>query len=99
MPRNKGPPYEEVICTSLGLLTIAAGNVINKRPLFARVYLYPLVGGLGYMIGQVIGDFNEKRIVDRELAIWDYVRRHPDDFPELTPKKYKDVLEPWHPVR
>jgi len=99
MSRTKGPAYEEGICTSLGLLSALAANLLNKRPLFARVYMYPLLGGIGFVIGRFIGDFNEKRIVDRELAIWDYVRRHPEDFPELTPKKYKDVLEPWYPIR
>jgi len=99
MSRTKGPPYEEVIVSSLGMVTVAISNIMNKRPLLARIYMYPIAGVIGFAIGRVLYDFNEKRIVDRELAIWDYVRRHPEDFPELTPKKYKDVLQPWSPIR
>jgi len=28
-------------------------------------------------------DYLEKRTVERELVIWDYVKRHPKDFPEV----------------
>jgi NADH-ubiquinone oxidoreductase subunit b14.5b (NDUFC2) len=42
-----------------------------------------LYGAVGFGIGTVLKQFNEKRIAERELAIWDYVQRHPEDFPEL----------------
>ena len=92
-------PYEEVVCTLLAVGFAAFSNFYTRRPLFSRLYLYPIYGSLGYVAGRVMHDVNNKRIADRELAIWDYVRRHPEDFPEIKPKKYKEVLESWVPIR
>jgi len=93
------PLYEEIICAGLGAMMAGAANLATKRPLFSRIYIYPIAATLGFGAGRVLSDINEKRLADRELALWDYVHRHPDDFPEITPKKYKEVLEPWHPIR
>lgn len=97
-PRSR-PMYEELGSTVIALAVAAYYNVGNRRPLFSRVYIYPLAAALGFAVGRVLSDINEKRIADRELAIWEYVRRHPEDFPEIAPKKYKDVLQTWHPIR
>jgi len=77
----------------------AMSNVLQLTPVLSRIYIYPLAAIIGFGIGRVISDVNTQRIANRELAIWDYVHRHPEDFPELTPKKYKEILEPWHPIR
>ena len=92
-------PVEEVVFTSLGVLFAAFSNYVTRRPILSRVYMYPVFGGIGFVLGRVTHDINTKRIADRELAIWDYVRRHPEDFPEIHPKKFKEVLQSWHPVR
>jgi len=93
------PMYEEMICSGMAVVIAGVKNVAAKKPLFSRIYVYPIAAALGFGVGRLISDVNEKRWADRELAIWDYVHRHPEDFPEITPKKYKEVLEPWHPIR
>ena len=46
--------------------------------------LYALYGGVGFGAGQLLKQFNLKRIAERDLAIWDYVNRHPEDFTEIS---------------
>ena len=92
-------PYEEIYFTACGALTAALSNLITRRPILSRLYLYPLYAAGGYGVGRIVSQWNTRRIAERELAIWDYVRQHPEDFPELTPKKFKDILEDWHPAR
>jgi hypothetical protein len=91
--------YEEFLCSGIGFAFAGLSNYTSRRPLFSRVYIYPLAAAVGFGAGRVLSDFNERRIVERELAIWDYVHRHPEDFPEISPKKYKDLLDPWVPIR
>jgi len=87
------------VSTGIALFMAGLSNVSARRPLFSRVYIYPLAAAAGFGVGRVLSDFNERRLVERELAIWDYVHRHPEDFPEISPKKYKEVLDPWVPIR
>jgi len=93
------PMYEEFLSTGLGLAMAAMSNVASRRPVLSRLYIFPLAGAAGFGAGRLLSEFNERRIMDREIAIWDYVHRHPDDFPEIAPKKYKEVLDPWVPIR
>jgi len=93
------PPYEEILCSLFATGTALVMNILSRRPILSRIYIYPLAAGIGFGAGRLLSDVNEKRYADRELAIWDYVHRHPEDFPEITPKKYKEILEPWHPIR
>jgi len=98
MPGSR-PPIEELSCTGIGIFMVGLSNYWNRKPLLSRIYIYPLAAVVGFGIGRAISDVNGQRIANRELAIWDYVHRHPEDFPELTPKKYKEILEPWQPIR
>jgi hypothetical protein len=40
-------------------------------------------------------------MLEKELSIWDYVRRHPEDFPEVFEKRrqYKEIFQSWRPLR
>lgn len=45
--------------------------------------------------------YYENYTYKNEMIIWDYVKRHPEDFPEVfnEPKKFKHVLKSWTPSR
>jgi len=94
-----GLSWEETYLTGVAVIAAGLSNFVTKRPLLSRLYIYPLYGAGGYGLGHIVSKWNHKRIAERELAIWDYVQQHPEDFPELSPKKFKDVLEEWHPIR
>jgi len=46
--------------------------------------MFAILGGVGYGAGLLLKQFKTKRVAERDLALWDYVRRHPEDFPELS---------------
>ena len=39
---------------------------------------------VGIGLGYAVRSKKEQRILDKEYMIWDYVKRHPEDFPELS---------------
>ncbi|KAH9510029.1 hypothetical protein Btru_044865 [Bulinus truncatus] len=65
----------------------------------AAIPRHILVALLGLYPGRKANEFMEKRRNMRVLIIEDYISKHPEDFPLANPKKYKDLLQPWVPVR
>ena len=45
--------------------------------------LYGVMGIGGYFVGSVLHQYKLKRILTREVYLWDYIKQHPEDFPEL----------------
>jgi len=97
MPRL--PTYEECYCTALGGIVAATTNVIQRRPAFSRLPFIGVFSVLGFGVGTFMTQFSSRRAIDRHIYVLDYIRQHPEDFPETTPQKYKDILVPWHPIR
>eukprot|EP00914_Ancora_sagittata_P029581 GHVO01058591.1.p1 GENE.GHVO01058591.1~~GHVO01058591.1.p1 ORF type:complete len:107 (+),score=9.29 GHVO01058591.1:73-393(+) len=95
----RAPGLLSMYCTGLGVPFWLIQNYFTKRPLNSRVHIGLLYMGAGYMLGRYFDAFTLKRAKERDLVILDYVRQHPEDFPEMSPQKYKDVLLPWHPQR
>jgi len=44
------------------------------------------MGVLGYGVGYGMKILNTQRRANEDLAVWDYVARHPEDFPEVQRK-------------
>lgn len=77
-----------------------ASNVTQNYPAISRLPTLAFMGVAGYFLGYVCKQWGIRRRADEDLAVWDYVANHPEDFPEIErPKKYKDVLLPWQPLR
>ncbi|XP_046542297.1 NADH dehydrogenase [ubiquinone] 1 subunit C2-like [Haliotis rubra] len=74
-------------------------NLTARKPLHTGIYKHALLGAAGFYLGTAIDTWNNKKRQEKLLILEDYVRQHPEDFPELEPKKYRDVLTPWSPVR
>ncbi|RNA11785.1 NADH dehydrogenase [ubiquinone] 1 subunit C2 [Brachionus plicatilis] len=76
-------------------------NFWRRRPALTSIQLH-LVSSLAVAGLAKLGyaKFEDYR-TQRELVVWDYVKKHPQDFPEVfnPPKKYKDLLLSWKPVR
>ena len=56
---------------------------------YLGLHLFAIYGAIGYGVGREFGKFNQRRLLDREEAIWDYVERHPEDFPELCEQQFQ----------
>lgn len=92
--------FAEIYGTGLLLGTGVLSNVAQRYPPFSRLPTLAFMGVVGYFLGYGCKQFAIRRKAEEDLAIWDYVAQHPEDFPELErPKKYKDVLLPWNPLR
>jgi len=50
-------------------------------------------GVVGYFVGYGGKLWADRHRADEDLAVWDYVARHPEDFPELERKKLLDYLD------
>jgi len=44
------------------------------------------MGVAGYFVGKGAKHFFTRRRANEDLAVWDYVAKHPQDFPELERK-------------
>ncbi|ESN93728.1 hypothetical protein HELRODRAFT_180594 [Helobdella robusta] len=89
----------ELTFAALGGTIVALLNMAAKRPLYAQVYRYPVGMLFGYGAGSIFHEYNYRRLLTKEAIIWDYVEKHPEHFPDVKPKKYKDILDVWHPIR
>lgn len=97
-------PLREYFAELYGVgMLVGAGvlsNVSQRYPPFSRLPTLAFMGVVGYFMGYGAKQWGIRRKADEDLAVWDYVATHPEDFPELErPKKYKDVLLPWEPLR
>ena len=59
---------------------------------FSGIYRYPAFAAGGWFLGGVVYTWHHKRVVEHEMAIWDYVERHPEDFPELSKEFSWDMV-------
>ncbi|KAH8025403.1 hypothetical protein HPB51_007715 [Rhipicephalus microplus] len=50
-------------------------------------------------LGESAMRYADHRSMERDAILRRYILLHPEDFPEPERKKYRDVLEPWIPVR
>ena len=93
------PSFEEGYCCLMGLGSTAVYNMLTYRPIKSRPWLYLVSGGAGFVFGSFVADKHYKKIVAREVYIEEYIKQHPEDFPVTEPVKWKNVLQPWYPVR
>jgi hypothetical protein len=95
-------PYDARVVFPIGFSVLAIlRNMYLRRPYFSArpVYAVTIIGG--YLFGSWWRKFRENRILEKELHIWDYVRQHPEDFPEVFEKRrqYKEIFQSWRPLR
>jgi len=48
-------------------------------------------GAVGWVVGYWVKQWFVRRRVNEDLAVWDYVKRHPEDFPEIE-RKISSIL-------
>ncbi|CAF0859969.1 unnamed protein product [Didymodactylos carnosus] len=95
-------PYDHRVLIPLSLtLMVGTRNQWLRRPWWSArpLHITAIVGGV--IIGHYWKKYRAKQLLQRELIIWDYIRRHPEDFPEVfhRKKKYKEIFQPWSPLR
>ncbi|XP_015586817.1 NADH dehydrogenase [ubiquinone] 1 subunit C2 [Cephus cinctus] len=92
--------YGEVLCGGIiGVCGPLTANYFGSRPLhagFQRHIACTIIGAsIGYGIKLLVNDWSGKR----DAIMIDYIRRHPERFPEPERKRFADVFMPWGPIR
>ncbi|RUS81550.1 hypothetical protein EGW08_010680 [Elysia chlorotica] len=104
---TKKLPYVEGLKISLYQGSVGAAmlfasilhNFHTKRPPSALLVKHFAAAAVGYFGGTQVEKLVEDRRNLRVRVIEDYIALHPEDFPVAEPKKYKDLLLKWYPVR
>ncbi|OAD56002.1 NADH dehydrogenase [ubiquinone] 1 subunit C2 [Eufriesea mexicana] len=61
---------------------------------------YTIFGAiLGTFCGYVVTNIAEYRFARRDAEMREYIKQHPEYFPEPENRKYADLFFPWHPSR
>jgi len=84
-----------------GTFVGALSSIYRSRPPLSSIHVH-LISGIGIALSVALFQTQyEKYRMDRELVTWDYVKKHPQDFPEVfnPSKKYKDMVLPWRMSR
>ncbi|GFS18675.1 NADH dehydrogenase [ubiquinone] 1 subunit C2 [Elysia marginata] len=103
---NKLPYYEGLKITlyqgTIGAALVSLSvlhNYHTRRPPNAMLLKHVAALATGFYLGKQVDKLVEDRRNLRVRVIEDYIAQHPEDFPVREPKKYKDVLLKWYPVR
>uniref|UniRef100_A0A0B7BDF3 WIF domain-containing protein n=1 Tax=Arion vulgaris TaxID=1028688 RepID=A0A0B7BDF3_9EUPU len=97
------PQFKISLANAFGVSVMLFGSLLHnystKRPMNASYLKHVAAIVVGLYAGSHLGKVIDGRRNETVLVIEDYICRHPEDFPIVTPKKYKDLLLPWHPGR
>ena len=95
-------PYDSRVLFPIGFsIAVMMRNMYLRRPYASGKPIYAAAIAGGILFGTWWRQFRQERILERELNVWDYIRRHPEDFPEVFEKrrKYKEIFQSWRPLR
>merc|ERR1712004_382034 len=84
------PSYEEMYGSIIGLGTGVIMNGFHRRPLISRPILLVPLATAGFFSGTYLKKYNYDKLVAREVYIQDYIRLHPEDFPQEEPGLVSD---------
>ncbi|XP_066146615.1 NADH dehydrogenase [ubiquinone] 1 subunit C2 [Euwallacea fornicatus] len=82
-----------------GFLAVIGLNYSSKRPIFSGIQKHVLGTVIGVAVGLYIQKKAAESAAERDAIFRHYVQLHPDDFPPYERKLYKDVFQPWVPIR
>ncbi|XP_018012995.1 uncharacterized protein LOC108670056 [Hyalella azteca] len=94
-----GQYWYQASCTVLGFGVACLHNFIRKRPVFAGLPRHAAFTLIGFGAGTWINNFIKRRSAERDYFYYQYMCDHPEDFPLIERKKFKDVMKHWTPVR
>ncbi|CAK9809674.1 NADH dehydrogenase [ubiquinone] 1 subunit C2 [Anthophora quadrimaculata] len=83
----------------VGAGTVVFRNHILNRPLYTNIHLSVIGLIVGGLCGAGVMYVTEVHRARKDAILRDYIRLHPDRFPEPQNRKYADILEPWEPHR
>lgn len=88
-----------VVFGALGFGGFVFINYMMRRPLYSGIQRHIIGGIVGVAFGEGIHNFSNYLESRRDTILHHYMELHPEDFQPEEKKLYKDVLQPWYPIR
>ncbi|XP_076231399.1 NADH dehydrogenase (ubiquinone) B14.5 B subunit [Calliopsis andreniformis] len=89
----------EIVTGITGFLIPCHRNIITKKPFYSNFHRHILFTLVGIAIGRVITIKADEHYAKNDAILLDYVKKHPERFPEPPNRKYAEIFNPWKPVR
>ncbi|XP_038674659.1 NADH dehydrogenase [ubiquinone] 1 subunit C2 [Scyliorhinus canicula] len=84
----------------MGWTTAVMQNGVMRRPaLTAGVHRQLLYVTVGWFLGYYLTKVENYKTAKLDQEMMEYIRHHPDNFPEKEKKTYAEILEDFHPIR
>jgi hypothetical protein len=77
-----------VLGTTFGFVTNSLLNQFKKRHNFANVHYHIITSIISVACLKLVYKKYDDYRYEREIVIWDYVKKHPESFPEVFQRKY-----------
>ncbi|XP_050695289.1 NADH dehydrogenase [ubiquinone] 1 subunit C2-like [Eriocheir sinensis] len=88
-----------VVMGGLGVSVVAFTNIYTRRPTWSGLQRHIIAGSAGLVLGILTDRWTKKQAALRDNIYYNYILSHPEDFPPIERKKYKEVLHEWIPIR
>ncbi|XP_066252083.1 NADH dehydrogenase [ubiquinone] 1 subunit C2 [Euwallacea similis] len=102
-PRIAPGPFNQFFVPGItgftGFLAVIGTNYGTKRPVFSGIQKHILATVIGVAVGLFIQKKTDEKTAERDAIFRHYIELHPEDFPPYERKLYKDVFQPWVPIR
>ncbi|XP_030633291.1 NADH dehydrogenase [ubiquinone] 1 subunit C2 [Chanos chanos] len=83
-----------------GWLTAVLHNSLNRRPpIKAGVHRQVLFTTIGWFLGYHLTKYENYTYARLDRDMNEYIRLHPEDFPEKEKKTFSVITEPFNPIR
>ncbi|KZC13996.1 PREDICTED: NADH dehydrogenase [ubiquinone] 1 subunit C2 [Dufourea novaeangliae] len=83
----------------VGFFTPIMRNMYLSRPWYSSFQNHIMFTIGGVLFGKFLMKKTDHMYNRRDAIMVDYIKRHPDRFPEPENKLYRDIFRPWIPVR
>jgi len=103
LPKNYGGMVQkygvQTIAGLLGYASVWGHNVGNNLPRYANKWAY--VVSVAFWVGFATKGKSmwEEKSKIRNYKMWQYIKDHPEDFPLIERKLWRDEFLPWNPHR
>uniref|UniRef100_T1JKB1 NADH dehydrogenase [ubiquinone] 1 subunit C2 n=1 Tax=Strigamia maritima TaxID=126957 RepID=T1JKB1_STRMM len=101
-PNHAGVPHRHFLPAFGALLGCTAAlfaNIGQRRPPWSGLQMYALFIAIGGSVGEGWFHLKEWKNARRDAMLKHYIELHPEHFVNDERPKYKDVFEPWYPMR
>jgi len=84
---------------AVGFSMALVHNLLQRRPVMSGIQKHIALTALGVPVGLYAERRTDAKSARRDDVLIHYMKLHPERFPETERVQFKDVLQPWVPLR